>query len=408
MGKELDSKIDESKENLEEKDTENEPREDRKNPARLLKILKDKIKIFFGQFILDEEDKRRVYFEVDSNSIGTKEYYGLVIVSAIIAALGLLNNSVAVIIGAMIIAPLMNPTMGIAMGIVRGDVILITRSLKTLFIGVFVGIFVCFLTALFFPVVDVNSIGEIINRTRPNLLDLSIGLAAGIGGAYALTQKKIASSLPGVAIAVALMPPLAVTGIGIKLGNAPIALGSFILCISNLAAINLSAILIFSLAGFSQRRSSETMADFRKQFLLSFLLVIVMVAPTTSIYLKTLRQQIIEKKITQIISTQLSSVDEEASIRGKPKWNQRKTTIQKDSQQVETKVTDVEVTIYTPKFPDEVFTFQLRAMLEEAIMTPVNVTLRFVPTIEYTNRGFILPKTEDEIEESKKIQNIKE
>ncbi len=173
----------------------------------------------------------------------SSNYYVMLFISGIIAALGLLAGSAAAIIGAMIVAPLMGPIVGMAFAITVGN----RRLLKRSGIAVFSGSILTVATAYFLcSIVGISSMNpEILQRTQPTLIDLVIGLAAGAAGAFAQTRREVADALPGVAIAVALVPPLSVIGIGIALGDGSVAWGSTILFLTNLAGIILSGGLVF-------------------------------------------------------------------------------------------------------------------------------------------------------------------
>lgn len=173
----------------------------------------------------------------------SSSYYVMLFISGIIAALGLLAGSAAAIIGAMIVAPLMGPIVGMAFAITVGN----RRLLKRSGIAVLSGSLLTVATAYFLcNLVGISSMNpEILQRTQPTLIDLVIGLAAGAAGAFAQTRREVADALPGVAIAVALVPPLSVIGIGIALGSGAVAWGSTLLFLTNLAGIILSGGLVF-------------------------------------------------------------------------------------------------------------------------------------------------------------------
>ncbi len=170
-------------------------------------------------------------------------YYIMLFLSGVIATLGLLAGSTAAIIGAMIVAPLMGPIVGMAFAITMGN----RRLLKRAGLSVFTGALLTVGTAyLICQIVGINTLNpEILERTRPTLLDLAIGLAAGAAGAFGKTRREVADALPGVAIAVALVPPLSVIGIGLAFGDSSIFFGSSLLFLTNLAGIVLSGGLIF-------------------------------------------------------------------------------------------------------------------------------------------------------------------
>ncbi len=192
----------------------------------------------------------------EAASIPSFSFFFLLSAASVIATLGLIGNSTAVIIGAMIVAPLMNPILSMAFAIVTANWILYKRSLVTVALGAICTIFISFLISYGLPIDVVGS--EVVARTSPNLLDLGIAIAAGAAGSFSLTRKSIASSIAGVAIAVALVPPLCVTGMGLGIGgelsaqigsavitNFDVSAGSFLLFIVNLAGITFTACLVF-------------------------------------------------------------------------------------------------------------------------------------------------------------------
>lgn len=176
-------------------------------------------------------------------------YLTLMILSTLLATTGLFANSSPVVIGAMILAPLMAPIISLSMGVVRADVYLLIQSAKTLIVGIFMALLFSSIYTLFIPLEQITA--EMQGRLNPNLLDLMVAIFSGMAGAYATSKEEVAKSLAGVAIAVALVPPLSVTGIGIGLGNFEVIYGSFLLFITNLVGITLSAALTFMILGFA-------------------------------------------------------------------------------------------------------------------------------------------------------------
>jgi uncharacterized hydrophobic protein (TIGR00271 family) len=174
----------------------------------------------------------------------------LLVLAAIIASAGLIANSVASIIGAMIIAPLMGPIVGIALGIVTGLpkrtlqslAVAAVGSIATILVGVAMGAWLA-------TSPDVPSNSEIMGRTSPTIVDLVVALAAGAAGAYAASNSKVADSLPGVAIAISLVPPLDTAGILIATGEPQAAAGAMLLFTTNFVSIVLAASVVFVLTG---------------------------------------------------------------------------------------------------------------------------------------------------------------
>lgn len=196
-----------------------------------------------------ESEFKELFLSLKESAKLSSVFVVLMILSTLLATTGLFQNSAPVIIGAMVLAPLMAPIVSLSMGVVRGEEHLISNSLKTLFIGILTAlVFSCLLT-LFIPLSTVTD--EMGGRLNPNILDLIIAVISGIAGAYANSKSEVAKSLAGVAIAVALVPPLSVTGIGIGWGDGDIVYGSFLLFITNLVGITLAASLTFIVLGYA-------------------------------------------------------------------------------------------------------------------------------------------------------------
>jgi uncharacterized hydrophobic protein (TIGR00271 family) len=153
-----------------------------------------------------------------------------------------------VIIGAMVIAPLMSSILGISLGVVQGDTRLLWDAAGTLLKGTALTIGVGLLLSLAVP--DRQLTGEALGRTQPTLLDLGVALAAGAVAAYALCRKRASEAVAGVAIAVALAPPLGTIGIALAMLNGKAATGALLLYLTNLSAILASSSAVFILFGF--------------------------------------------------------------------------------------------------------------------------------------------------------------
>ncbi|WP_238549046.1 TIGR00341 family protein [Acaryochloris marina] len=202
------------------------------------------------------------------SSVPSLSFYAMLGLSSVIATLGLLSGSAAVIIGAMIIAPLMGSIIGIAYAIVMGNRRLLKRSALTTFKGILLSILAATLITLLFGLTQTNS--EILARVRPTLIDLGVALAAGAAGAFAISRRQVENALSGVAISVALVPPLSVIGIGIAWWNARVALGASILFATNLTGIIFSGALVFlwQQYGSLERAKKGLFAGFLALFLL--------------------------------------------------------------------------------------------------------------------------------------------
>lgn len=202
--------------------------------------------------VVDAIDHRGVMAKVHGDAFWSGHFAFMTLMSAGIAILGLLLPSPAVVIGAMLISPLMGPIIGFGFGLALSDFAEIRRSLLSLAIGAALAMLFCALIVVLSPLHDVTS--EIASRTRPNLFDLGIAIFSGLAGTYAMIRGRH-GAIVGVAIAVALMPPLAVMGFGLATWNLPILGGSAFLFFTNLMAIGLSAAVLARLYGFGKQLS---------------------------------------------------------------------------------------------------------------------------------------------------------
>ena len=244
LGRALLEKVRKEEETLEEKDT-----------IKVNMLPKGEVKEYLITSSLplfkkaSDDDIKELFTNLRDSAKFSYIYSTLMILSTLLATTGLFASSAPVIIGAMVLAPLMTPIISLSMGVIRANEILIKNSIKTLFLGIFMALFVSSIFTLFIPLKEITV--EMQSRLNPNILDLLVAIFSGIAGAYATSKEEVAKSLAGVAIAVALVPPLSVTGIGIGLGSLDVIYGSFLLFITNLVGITLSAALTFLVLGYA-------------------------------------------------------------------------------------------------------------------------------------------------------------
>ena len=190
-----------------------------------------------------EKQDLDVYRVLAEGAQPTAEYYVLIVLSCLIATMGLIQGSVAVIIGAMIIAPLMTPILGFSLGVIWGDLRLLRVALFSVIKGVLLAVVISGLLALVVPISHFS--GEIISRSNPSLFDILVALGSGALAAYGYANKKVSSALTGIAIAVALMPPLCTVGIGLGKLDPRVASGAAVLFAINLVSISLAGAIVF-------------------------------------------------------------------------------------------------------------------------------------------------------------------
>ncbi|WP_300496144.1 TIGR00341 family protein [uncultured Methylophaga sp.] len=195
------------------------------------------------------EEFKDLFMMMRESAKATPAYLTLMVLSTLLAAFGLFANSIPVVIGAMILAPLMGPIISMSLGTLRQDENLMIDSGRSIAIGTGLALLCAMLIAWFIPLNHINS--EIAARISPTLLDLGVAVVSGIAGAYAHARAEVAKSLAGVAIAVALVPPLAVAGIGLGWLDFTVFFGAFLLYLTNLVGIILAALITFMILGYS-------------------------------------------------------------------------------------------------------------------------------------------------------------
>lgn len=206
----------------------------------------------------------------------------MMILSTLIATFGLYGDSSPVIIGAMILAPIIAPIVSFSMGMVRYDVSMLKTGILTILGGTLVALLVSAAVSLIIPLRILTS--EIEARLSPTLLDMGIAVASGIAAAYAHAEEGIAKSLAGVAIAVALVPPLAVAGIGIGWGDWQVFSGAFLLYLTNLSGIIMFAGITFLVLGFAPFKRA-------RMGLIYTLIIILAVAVPLSLSFERIQQE---------------------------------------------------------------------------------------------------------------------
>lgn len=206
---------------------------------------------------MTEADKNKAIKRLIEESTPRDDFFLLAVLSVLMASLGLLLNSVAVIIGSMLIAPLLSPILGVSLGIVMADGRLILRSFWTLAKAVGFSVPASAVTTLLFASQAGLGPGlnpEILARTQPSILAIAVAVVAGLAASFAIIKPHLNASLPGVAISVALIPPLAVTGIGLARFNWTIVTDSFLLFLANAVGIVFASMVVFSLMNLYVKR----------------------------------------------------------------------------------------------------------------------------------------------------------
>lgn len=195
--------------------------------------------------------REELYADINETIKLSKIYIVMVILSSIVAAIGIIQNNIAVIIGAMVIAPLLGPNVAMSLATTLADVDLTRRAVKTNVVGILTALALA--AAIGYTLnVDPN-IPEILSRTKVELGDVVLALAAGSAAALSFTTG-LPGALIGVMVAVALLPPLVVFGILLGTGNWELAYGALLLLLTNLISINLAGVMTFLAQGIRPRK----------------------------------------------------------------------------------------------------------------------------------------------------------
>lgn len=263
---------------------------------------------------LNASERMDVTQDVRQSAVSSFDFFLLVVLSCSIATLGLITDSPAVIIGAMLVAPLMSPIIGIGLSSITGDSFLARNSTIALFRGAVLAILLSSLMTLInvrLPFVVLQEIpGEVLARTHPSPIDLVVALAGGLAAAYALTRPNISAALPGVAIATALMPPLCTVGIGIALLNWDVAGGALLLFVTNAITIAFAAALVFFLRGFSPDTHLVN-RQLPRTLVISALITLTLLVPLTYYSVQFFQQANQNRLINEVVNREVSRIDAE-------------------------------------------------------------------------------------------------
>ena len=319
--------------------------------------------------------------DISDGSEPAMRFYILVVVSTLIASFGLIANSTAVVIGAMLVAPLMTPIFGISLALVRGDSDLLGRAARAEIVGVSTAVIMT--VVLGWAIGDFDVTPEMLSRTRPNLFDLFVAILAGFAGAYAMVDEKISPALPGVAIATAIVPPLANSGLCFSLGEVSGGIGSFLLFFANFLSILIVASATFVLFGMAKHHGAQTKRiDFIRRFGMPIIVFVLIAAFLGHSLVKIHREHRRTRSIKTTLIGNLSHIPA--------------TTLDKVYHYLEDGKVQVMASIHTPTIlkPTQVTTLQ--EQLSQKIGMPTELIIRCVISNNVSSlssvKNIILPR----------------
>ena len=315
---------------------------------------------------LTEAEKVEVYRESRRSARTSRDFITMIALSTIIATLGLTLNAPAVIIGAMLIAPLMGAIIAMGLGVVQGDARLLKLGMRTTFWGVLTTLGVSFVMETLIPYNELTP--EMLARSAPNLLDLGVALAAGAAGAYALARKHVSSSLPGVAVAVALIPPLATAGMALALRSWQVALGAGLLFLTNLVGIVAMSSWIFLSMGFQpQYARRDRIRLFARGWRAILVMILLISIPLAVVTVQQLKQQRIETAMASALQQEAAALPH-VVLRD---WSYQPTD--------KGYALELEVEAEEPLSHADVAALQVH--LADHLGVPVEITLKIIPVI---------------------------
>lgn len=260
------------------------------------------------QFSNKKVDYPEVRVRIEANALPSKMYFVMNILSAIIASYGLVTNSAAVVIGAMLVAMMLGPITGVALAIIDHRMPLLRKSLITVFLGISLVVLVGFIVGWLHK--DQPLTVEILSRTQPTSMDLMIALAGGTAGAYAMVSPHLSVAVVGVAVATALVPPLAASGILFANGEMQMGLGALLLALTNIIAIQFTNALVLWLLGFRRLvdddYKSSTYWTFLRRNAVTLLLLGVLGTYLTINLQTNAKQQGFESSVKETINSHFS------------------------------------------------------------------------------------------------------
>jgi uncharacterized hydrophobic protein (TIGR00271 family) len=307
-----------------------------------------------------------LFSTIDDGAGLNRDYFIMNTLATIIAAYGLFSNSAAVVIGAMLLAMLLGPINGIGFALAQGHIGLFRKSVGAEAAGVLVVLGISFTLGLIHHDVPVSA--EMLARTSPNIFDLMIALAGGAGGAYALTSSRLANSIAGVAIATALVPPLATCGIMLARNLPTEATGAFFLFLTNFLAISVASMIVFRLAVSHERFVTTSAFSLAVMRIVALGLLVAM-----SIHLFTNFRDLRVRQDLQ--NTALSLLQQQ--VRKIPEARLVEVWIKTRG-----KVPHVYAVVRSPVKPTKEEVVQLDALLEKKLKRPIVLHLRYVPVQE--------------------------
>lgn len=344
------------------------------------------------------QEKALIRQNIHENSTGHFAYFFMNVLATILASYGLLSDSTAVVIGAMLVAMLLGPITGVALALVDGEVSLLKKAFITEFLGVLCVLTVSFIIGLLNPYTPIGT--EILARTSPNIMDLIIAMAGGAAGTYSIVSPKLNIGLVGVAIATALVPPLASASILFSRGEFDLASGAFLLFFTNFVGIQVASSMVLWAHGYHKlsfkqnQESQEEKTDIFQRNLFSFLVLILLAFSLGNNFWDSMQKQQQEQQLRKLLKEEINKI---------PGGNLDSFKIEKHHHQE-----ILFVVVNTPRSiaPQEVDLIEKN--VQKLFPDPVELHVRSILISEATKNGYIYAQPSFEDSENRLFEKIKD
>jgi uncharacterized hydrophobic protein (TIGR00271 family) len=257
--------------------------------------------------------REQLLFEGPERARKLSAFWVLLLLAAVIASAGVVADSTATVIGAMIVAPLMTPILGIVLSVTIGDGRNLAVSAALVVAGAVAVIGVGYVLGLLADVpVDAETSSQVAGRVNPGLIDLVAAVATGAVGAFAVVRSDVSDTLPGVAIAISLVPPLAVVGLTLEAGKSAESLGALLLFLTNVGAILLTGVIVM---GVYHVRSvdlrSAARAPFGRRAAVTVIVafVVVVAVPLAGSTARIVDERLTNAAVTDVATTWADEAD---------------------------------------------------------------------------------------------------
>ncbi len=254
--------------------------------------------------ILTAAERERVHRDIMIGSVPSGTFFIMNFLAAVIAGYGLLQDSPAVVIGAMLVAMMLGPIVGLGLAVLQHDPGLLRTTIKSIVLGTVWVIAIGLVIGLVHN--EHVLTGEILGRTSPNVMDLMIALAGGFAGALATVSSRLPVAVVGVGVATALVPPLVTCGILLSHGQFALAGGAFLLTLTNMVAIQFASSVILWLAGFRRDRQTDKQVSFWRMNLWSAALLVILGAILTANLTVASTRQRLDLDVAEILRAHLN------------------------------------------------------------------------------------------------------